>query len=146
MRHPFISLLSFVYTLITNDCTAALDSVGLDPYVGLFHTLRPGRPSLALDIMEEMRAYLGDRLVLSLINRRQINGRDFISQGEDSVTATDEGRKTILQAWQQRKKEIIMHPFLKEKIPIGLLPYVQSQLLARTIRDSIDIYPPFLIK
>ena len=139
-------MLSFVYTLITNDCTAALDSVGLDPYVGLFHTLRPGRPSLALDIMEEMRAYLGDRLVLSLINRRQINGRDFISQGEDSVTATDEGRKTILQAWQQRKKEIIMHPFLKEKIPIGLLPYVQSQLLARTIRDSIDIYPPFLIK
>ena len=132
-------MLSFVYTLITNDCTAALDSVGLDPYVGLFHTLRPGRPSLALDIMEEMRAYLGDRLVLSLINRRQINGRDFISQGEDSVTATDEGRKTILQAWQQRKKEIIMHPFLKEKIPIGLLPYVQSQLLARTIRDSIDM-------
>lgn len=139
-------MLSFVYTLITNDCTAALESVGLDPYVGLFHTLRPGRPSLALDIMEEMRAYLGDRLVLSLINRRQINGRDFISQGEDSVTTTDEGRKTILQAWQQRKKEIIMHPFLKEKIPIGLLPYVQSQLLARTIRDSIDIYPPFLIK
>lgn len=139
-------MLSFVYTLIANDCTAALESVGLDPYVGLFHTLRPGRPSLALDLMEEMRAYLGDRLVLSLINRRQVNGRDFISQGEDAVTTTDQGRKTILQAWQQRKKEIITHPFLNEKIPIGLLPYIQSQLLSRTIRDSIDIYPPFLIK
>lgn len=139
-------MLSFAYTLIANDCTAALESVGLDPYVGMFHTLRPGRPSLALDIMEEMRAYLGDRLVLSLINRRQINGRDFISQGEDTVTTTDDGRKTILQAWQQRKKEMITHPFLNEKIPIGLLPYVQSQLLARAIRDNIDIYPPFLIK
>lgn len=139
-------MLSFIYTLIANDCTSALESVGLDPYVGLFHALRPGRPSLALDIMEEMRAYLGDRLVLSLINRRQVSGRDFISQGEDTVTTTEEGRKTILQAWQQRKKEIITHPFLNEKIQIGLLPYVQSQLLARTIRDSIEIYPPFLIK
>lgn len=139
-------MLSFIYTLIANDCTAALESVGLDPYVGLFHTIRPGRPSLALDIMEEMRAYLGDRLVLSLINRRQVSGRDFISQGEDTVTTTDDGRKTILQAWQQRKKEIITHPFLNEKIQIGLLPYVQSQLLARAIRDSIEIYPPFLIK
>ena len=139
-------MLSFIYTLIANDCTSALESVGLDPYVGLFHTLRPGRPSLALDIMEEMRAYLGDRLVLSLINRRQISSRDFISQGEDTVTTTEEGRKTILQAWQQRKKEIITHPFLNEKIQIGLLPYVQSQLLTRTIRDSIEIYPPFLIK
>jgi len=139
-------MLSFIYTLIANDCTSALESVGLDPYVGLFHTIRPGRPSLALDIMEEMRAYLGDRLVLSLINRRQVSGRDFISQGEDTVTTTDDGRKTILQAWQQRKKEIITHPFLNEKIQIGLLPYVQSQLLARAIRDSIEIYPPFLIK
>lgn len=135
-----------MYTLIANDCTAALESVGLDPYVGVFHTLRPGRPSLALDLMEEMRAYLGDRLVVSLINRRQVCGRYFISQGEDAVTTTDDGRKTILQAWQQRKREIITHPFLNEKIPIGLLPYVQSQLLARTIRDSIDVYPPFLIK
>lgn len=139
-------MLSFIYTLIASDCTAALESVGLDPYVGLFHTLRPGRPSLALDIMEEMRAYLGDRVVLSLINRKQVSGRDFISQGEDTVTTTEEGRKTILQAWQQRKKEIITHPFLNEKIQIGLLPYVQSQLLARAIRDSIEIYPPFLIK
>lgn len=139
-------MLSYVYTLIANDCIAALESVGLDPYVGLFHTLRPGRPSLALDIMEEMRAYLGDRMVLSLINRRQVSKRDFISQGEDTVTTTDEGRKTILQAWQQRKRETITHPFLNEKIQIGLLPYVQSQLLARAIRDEIEIYPPFLIK
>lgn len=139
-------MLSFIYTLIANDCMAALESVGLDPYVGMFHTLRPGRPSLALDIMEEMRAYLGDRLVLSLINRRQINGRDFISQGEDAVTTTVDGRKTIIQAWQQRKKEIITHPFLNEKIQIGLLPYIQSQLLARAIRDGIEVYPPFVIK
>ena len=139
-------MLSYIYTLIASDCTAALESVGLDPYVGMFHTLRPGRPSLALDIMEEMRAYLGDRLVISLINRRQVSGRDFIQQGEDTVTTSEEGRKIILQAWQQRKKEIITHPFLNEKIQIGLLPYVQSQLLARTIRDNIDIYPPFLIK
>lgn len=139
-------MLSFIYTLLSNDCAAALESVGLDPYVGMFHTLRPGRPSLALDIMEEMRAYLGDRLVISLINRRLVSGRNFIKQVEDTVTMTDEGRKIILQAWQQRKKEIITHPFLNEKIQIGLLPYVQSQLLARTIRDSIDVYPPFLIK
>lgn len=145
-RDAVNSMLSYMYTLIANDCTAALESVGLDPYVGVFHTLRPGRPSLALDLMEEMRAYLGDRLVISLINRRQVCGRYFISQGEDAVTTTDDGRKTILQAWQQRKREIITHPFLNEKIPIGLLPYVQSQLLARTIRDSIDVYPPFLIK
>lgn len=145
-RNAVNCMLSYVYTLIANDCTAALESVGLDPYVGLFHTLRPGRASLSLDIMEEMRAYLGDRLVLSLINRRQINSRDFILQGDDTVTTTDEGRKIILQAWQQRKKEIITHPFLNEKIKIGLLPYVQSQLLARSIRDGIEIYPPFLIK
>lgn len=145
-RDAVNSMLSFVYTLIAGDCTAALESVGLDPYVGLFHTLRPGRPSLALDLMEEMRAYLGDRLVLSLINRKQISGRDFISQGEDAVTTTDNGRKIILQAWQQRKKETITHPFLNEKIQIGLLPYVQSQLLARAIRDNSEIYPPFLIK
>lgn len=139
-------MLSYIYTLIANDCTAALESVGLDPYVGMFHTLRPGRPSLALDMMEEMRAYLGDRLVLTLINRRQVSGRNFISQGEDAVITTDEGRKIILQAWQQRKKETITHPFLNEKIQIGLLPYVQSQLLARAIRDSVEVYPPFLIK
>lgn len=110
------------------------------------HTLRPGRCSLALDLMEEFRAYLGDRLVLSLINKGQIRGKDFVMQGEDSVMMTDNGRKVILTAWQTRKKEQIVHPFLNEKVPIGLLPYVQSQLLARMIRGDLSDYPVFLIK
>lgn len=139
------AMLSLVYTLICNDVTAALETVGLDPYVGFMHTLRPGRPSLALDVMEELRAYLGDRLVLSLINRRQITIKDFIKQTEDSIVMTDSGRKTILSAWQSRKKEQITHPYLNEKVSIGLIPYVQSMLLARFIRNGIDDYPVFLI-
>lgn len=145
-RDAVNTLLSFVYTLIASDCTSALESVGLDPYVGFFHSLRPGRPSLALDIMEEQRAYLGDRFVLTLINRRQVSASDFITQGEDTVTLSDNGRKTILTAWQQRKRETIIHHFLNEKIPVGLLPYAQAQLLARAIRGDLDAYPPFLIR
>lgn len=125
--------------------TSALETVGLDPYIGFLHTLRPGRASLSLDMMEELRAYLGDRLVLSLINRKQITSKDFIIQGEDQVVMTDEGRKIILSAWQNRKKEIITHPYLGEKISIGLLPHVQAMLLARYIRCDIDNYPIFLI-
>lgn len=145
-RDAVNAMLSFVYTLIASDTAAALESVGLDPYVGFLHTLRPGRRSLALDVMEEFRAYLGDRLVLSLINRGQVSPNDFIAQGEEGITMTDEGRKTLLTAWQNRKKDCIMHPYLNEKIPIGLLPYVQSQLLARYLRGDIDDYPVFLIK
>lgn len=140
------AMLSFVYTLICNDMTAALETVGLDPYVGFMHTLRPGRPSLSLDIMEELRAYLGDRLVLSLINRRQITIKDFISQGDEGIIMTDSGRKTILSAWQLRKKEQIIHPYLNEKVCIGLLPYIQVMLLARFIRKDLDDYPVFLIR
>lgn len=140
------AMLSFVYTLICNAITAALETVGLDPYVGFMHTLRPGRPSLALDMMEELRAYLGDRLVLSLINRKQISIKDFVKQGDDGIVMTDSARKTILSAWQNRKKEQITHPYLNEKVSIGLLPYVQSMLLARFIRKDIDDYPVFLIK
>ena len=139
-------MLSFAYTLLANDTAAALESVGLDPYVGFLHTLRPGRCSLALDLMEEFRAYLGDRLVLSLINKSQIRLHDFIVQGEDGITMTENGRKILLTAWQMRKKEEIMHPYLNEKIPIGLLPYVQSLLLARMIRGDLEDYPVFLIK
>ena len=149
-RHPpkdkVNAMLSFVYTLLANETAAALETVGLDPYVGFLHKLRPGRQSLALDLMEEMRAYLGDRLVLSLINRKQLSSRDFIDQGEGAVLMTDEGRKTLLSAWQKRKAETIVHPYLEEKIPIGLLPYVQAQLLARAIRGDIDDYPVFLIR
>ena len=116
------AMLSFVYTLIANDVAAALESVGLDPYVGFMHTLRPGRTSLALDMMEELRAYLGDRLVLSMINRKQVTKKDFIRQGDESILMTDDCRKELLTTWQKRKKEIIEHPYLKEKIPLGLLP------------------------
>ena len=110
------------------------------------NTLRPGRASLALDVMEELRAYLGDRLILSLINRKQITIKDFVKQGDESIVMTDSERKTILTAWQSRKKETITHPYLNEKVSIGLLPYIQSMLLARFIRKDIDDYPVFLIQ
>ena len=140
------AMLSFVYTLLANETAAALETVGLDPYVGFLHSLRPGRTSLALDLMEELRAYLGDRLVLSLINRKQVTPGDFVRQGESGVVMTENCRKTVLTAWQSRKKETIVHPYLEEKIPIGLLPYAQALLLARTIRGDIDDYPVFLIR
>jgi len=145
-RDAVNAMLSFAYTLIANDYTSALEAVGLDPYVGFLHTLRPGRASLALDLMEELRAYLGDRFVLSLINRKQLTGKDFKKQGEDSVIMTDDARKIFLSAWQARKKEEIIHPYLNEKIPIGLLPYVQAQLLSRFLRGDIEDYPVFIIK
>ena len=140
------AMLSFVYTLIANDVAAALESVGLDPCVGFMHTLRPGRTSLALDMMEELRAYLGDRLVLSLINRKQVTKKDFIRQGDESFVMTDECRKVLLTTWQKRKKEMIEHPYLKERIPIGLLPYAQAMLLARFLREDLDDYPVFLMR
>lgn len=140
------AMLSLAYTLVTNDITAALETVGLDPYVGFLHTLRPGRASLALDMVEELRAYLGDRFVLSLINRRQITPSDFVYQGEKGVLLTDNGRRTFLTAWQNRKRETIVHPFLNEKIPVGLIPHAQAMLLARYMRNDIDDYPVFLIK
>lgn len=140
------ALLSFVYTLLAHEVQSALESVGLDPYVGFLHTDRPGRASLALDLMEELRAYLADRLVLTLINRKQINGKGFIQHGEGGVVMNDATRKEVLIAWQKRKSETIKHPYLDETIPIGLLPYVQALLLARYIRNDIDNYPVFIIK
>ena len=140
------AMLSLAYTLIANDCAAALETLGLDPYVGYLHALRPGRTSLALDIMEEFRAYLGDRFVLSLINKRQITPKDFLYQGDNGVVMTDKGRKTFITAWQNRKRETIIHPYLNEKVEIGLLPHVQAMMLARYIRKDIDDYPVFLIK
>lgn len=140
------AMLSLAYTLVANDTAAALETVGLDPYVGVFHTLRPGRTSLALDVMEELRAYLGDRFVLSLINRRQVAADDFMYQGEKGVVMTDKGRRIFLTAWQNRKRELIVHPYLNEKMPVGLLPYVQAMLLARYVRNDIDDYPVFLFK
>lgn len=140
------AMLSFAYTLIANDVSAALETVGLDPYVGFLHTLRPGRTSLALDVMEEFRAYLGDRFVLSLINKRQVGKDDFLYQGDSGVIMTEKCRKTFLTAWQNRKRETIIHPYMGEKVEIGLLPYIQAMMLARYIRKDIDDYPVFLIK
>lgn len=140
------ALLSFSYSLIAADCASALESVGLDPQVGFLHRLRPGRPSLALDLMEEFRPYLGDRFVLSLINNHVVRSSDFVVKENGAVLLTDEARKTVLTAWQKRKQEEIMHPYLEEKIQIGLLPYAQALLLARHLRGDIDGYPPFLMR
>ena len=140
------ALLSFVYILLTHEVQSALESVGLDPYVGFLHVDRPGRPSFALDLMEEFRPYLADRLVLSLINRKQINAKGFSERGESGVIMTDDTRKEVLTAWQKRKQEEIQHPFLQESVPIGLLPYTQALLMARFIRGDIDNYPVFVMK
>lgn len=137
------SLLSFLYTLLVNDVSSALETVGLDPYVGFLHQDRPGRPSLALDLMEELRPVFADRLALSLVNRRQILGKGFTEKESGGILMDDDTRKAVLVAWQERKKEEIMHPFLKEKISFGLIPYVQALLLARFLRGDLDAYPPF---
>lgn len=140
------ALLSYVYTLLAHEVQSALESVGIDPYVGFYHTDRPGRISLALDIMEELRPYLADRLVLSLINRKQVCASGFLNHSGSGVIMNDETRQTILKSWQKRKQEEIKHPFLQESVPIGLLPYVQALLLTRFIRGDIDNYPVFLMK
>ncbi|TMV87691.1 type I-C CRISPR-associated endonuclease Cas1 [Thioclava sp. BHET1] len=137
------ALLSFLYTLLTHDCRSACEAVGLDPAVGFLHRDRPGRPSLALDLMEELRAPLADRLALSLVNRRQLRAGDFQLQEGGAVLLTEEGRKTVLTAWQERKKEERLHPFLQEKVPFGLVPFIQAQLLARHLRGDIEAYPPW---
>ena len=140
------ALLSFAYSLLANDCADALEGVGLDSYVGFLHTDRPGRQSLALDLMEELRGIMADRFVLTLINRKIVKEEHFERQGEGAVLLNETGRKQFLQAWQQHKKEVISHPFLEEKIPWGLVPHVQAMLLARTIRGDLEGYPPFLWK
>jgi CRISPR-associated protein Cas1 len=136
------AIMSFLYMLLTHDARSALEGVGLDPAVGYLHAMRPGRPSLALDLMEELRAPLCDRLAFSLVNLKQLQAKDF-KQGPNGVTLTENARKTVLAAWQKRKKEEIIHPYLKEKIPIGLILHLQAQLLARYLRGDLDAYPPF---
>lgn len=137
------SLMSFLYTLLTNEVSSALEGVGLDPYVGFLHQDRPGRPSLALDLMEELRPVCGDRLALSLVNRKQVTGKGFVPKESGGILMDDETRKAVLTAWQEKKKEEIVHPFLKERIPFGLLPHVQAMLLARFLRGDLDAYPPY---
>ena len=140
------AMLSFIYTLLAHDAAAALETVGLDPYVGFLHRDRPGRISLALDMMEELRAVYADRFVISLINKREVNTNGFTQKENGAVIMDDDTRKTILKAWQSKKLEIITHPFLQEKISWGLIPYAQAMLLARFIRGDLDGYPPFMWK
>lgn len=136
------ALLSFVYTLLMHDVRSALQTIGLDPAVGYLHADRPGRPSLALDVMEELRAPLADRLVLSLVNRQQVRGKGFTHSESGAVLMDDETRKEVIIAYQERKKEEVLHPFLDEKVALGLLPHVQAALLARHLRGDLDGYPP----
>lgn len=140
------ALLSFAYSLLSNDCASALESAGLDAYVGFLHRDRPGRSSLALDLMEELRPCMADRFVLTLVNNRIVNGSDFSQSESGAVELSEQGRKKFLKSWQERKQETISHPFLEEKIPWGLVPYIQALLLARYLREDLDEYPPFLWK
>ncbi|WP_444461669.1 type I-C CRISPR-associated endonuclease Cas1c [Rhodobacter capsulatus] len=140
---PMNALVSFLYTLLTHDCRSACEAVGLDPAVGFLHRDRPGRPSLALDLMEELRAPLADRLALSLVNRRQLRAADFRQMEGGAVLLTDDARRSVLTAWQDRKREERLHPFLQEKAPFGLVPFLQAQMLARHLRGDIDAYPPW---
>ena len=140
------AMLSFVYTLLTNQITSALESVGLDPCVGYLHTERPGRASLALDLIEEFRAVYADRFVLSLINKKIVNKKNFTKKENGAVLMDDDSRKKLLMEWQNKKKEVITHPFLKEKVEWGMVPYVQAMLLARYLRGDLDGYPAFLWK
>jgi CRISPR-associated protein Cas1 len=145
-RDPVNALLSFVYTLLCHDCRGACEAVGLDPAVGFLHRDRPGRPGCALDLMEEFRAFVADRVVLTLINRKQITPKQFETQESGAVLMNDDCRKTVLEQWQKRKQEEITHPVLNEKMPLGLAFYVQAQLLARHLRGDLEFYPASLWK
>jgi CRISPR-associated protein Cas1 len=145
-RDPVNSMLSFVYALVRHDCTAALESVGLDPAVGFLHEDRPGRLSLALDLMEEFRALVADRLVLTLINRRQVGAKGFATDPGGAVSMDDATRRTVVAAYQERKREEVRHPVLDETVPVGLLPHLQARLLARTIRGDLTEYPALVLR
>lgn len=143
---PVNAMLSFAYSLLANDCASALESVGLDAYVGFLHRDRPGRSSLALDLMEELRPCMADRFVLTLVNNRMVNAQDFEKRESGAVQMTDDARRAFLKNWQLKKSEMITHPYLKEKLQWGMVPYVQALLLARYLRQDLDEYPPFLWK
>ncbi|KPQ28792.1 MAG: CRISPR-associated endonuclease Cas1 [Marinobacter excellens HL-55] len=145
-RDPVNALLSFVYAILGQDVGAALSGVGLDPQVGFLHADRPGRDSLAQDLLEEFRPWLADRLVLSLINRRQLKASDFIAESSGAVRMSDDARKQLLVAYQEKKQQEVMHPFLKEKVPIGIIPHIQAMLLARHLRNDLERYPPFVMR
>ncbi|WP_008312107.1 type I-C CRISPR-associated endonuclease Cas1c [Leptolyngbya sp. PCC 6406] len=145
-KDPINALLSFVYTLLVSECVAACEGVGLDPQMGYLHALRPGRPALALDLMEELRAPLGDRLVLTLINRGQLTPEDFIERPGGAIHLTKEGRATLLAAYQKRKQEEVFHTVIDAKVPLGLMSHTQARLLARHLRGDVPTYQPFILR
>ncbi len=145
-RDPTNALLSFLYALLLNDCVAAAEGVGLDPQMGFLHALRPGRPALGLDLMEELRSVIAERLALSVINRRQITAKHFVERPGGAVHLGDEGRKEVIVAYQKRKQEELQHPVLEQKMPIGLIPHTQARLLARVLRGDMESYLPFLYR
>ena len=145
-RDPTNALLSFLYALLLTDCVAAAEGVGLDPQMGFLHALRPGRPALGLDLMEELRSVLAERLALSLINRRQITANHFVERPGGAVHLGDDGRKEVIVAYQKRKQEELQHPVLAQKIPLGLIPHTQARLLARVLRGDMEQYLPFLYR
>jgi len=145
-RDRLNALLSFLYALLLSDCVAAAEGVGLDPQVGFLHALRPGRPALALDLMEELRSVLADRLVLTLVNRKQVVEKDFVERPGGAIHLNDEGRKTVVVAYQKRKQDEVQHPLLGDKVPLGLVPHVQARFLARYLRGDLEVYPPFLYR
>ena len=145
-RDRFNALISFLYSMLMNDCRSALESVGLDPQLGFLHAVRPGRAALALDLMEEFRAIFADRLALTLINRGQIGAADFAEREGGAVLLEDDARRTVVVAYQERKQEEIMHPLLETKVPLGLLPQLQARFMARVIRGEMESYLPFLAK
>jgi CRISPR-associated protein Cas1 len=145
-RDPTNSVLSFLYSLLCAECASASECVGLDPQVGYLHALRPGRPALALDLMEELRSPLVDRLTLTLINRRQLQAKHFEKKDGDAVYLNEDGRRTVLVAYQKRKEAEIEHRVLQKKVPFGLVPHVQARLLARHLRGDLEDYPPFIYR
>ena len=140
------ALLSFLYALLLSDCVAAAEGVGLDPQMGFLHSLRPGRPALGLDLMEELRSVIAERLALTLINRRQINAKHFVERSGGAVYLDDDGRKEVIVAYQKRKQEEVQHPVLEQKMPVGLIPHVQARLLARVLRGDLGSYIPFMAR
>ena len=145
-RDPINALLSFLYALLLSDCVAAAEGVGLDPQMGFLHALRPGRPALGLDLMEELRSVIAERLALTLINRRQVTAKHFVERPGGAIYLNDEGRKEVVVAYQKRKQEEIQHPVLEQKTPLGLVPHVQARLLARVLRGDMETYVPFLYR
>ncbi len=145
-RDPTNCILSFLYALVRSECASALEGVGLDPQVGYLHALRPGRPALALDLMEEFRPVLADRLALTLVNRQQVKESDFETMPDGAVRMTDDGRRTVITAYQKRKEDEVQHRVLKQGVPLGLVPHVQARLLARHLRGELETYPPFLYR